>query len=179
MISQTLDEVLSTVTLYDKDGKPVYLTANRSFFADCERDEHGYCVGEGDSHSSLKQLKQVREKVLAKYQEAQKPTKEEIAAAEQRIKKLGGTDNYERDIRGSFIDRARRRQRLLEEFGDGHTCPCGYCGTKLDDKTITVDKIYTSREGGRYHYDNIIPACEHCNKSRGDTPFKQIKWSKL
>jgi 5-methylcytosine-specific restriction endonuclease McrA len=123
-------------------------------------------------------LKQVREQVRAKAAAAPVPTQEQRKKAEDRIAALGGDINeYRNQIKGNVSDRAHSRKRLMKEFGDGQSCPCGYCGRKLVDKTLTRDKIYTSREGGRYIHANLIPACEGCNKSRGDTPFGEIKWS--
>jgi 5-methylcytosine-specific restriction endonuclease McrA len=87
-----------------------------------------------------------------------------------------GADDYETNVRGNSKDRAASRARLLKEFGDGTTCPCIYCGLKLDDTSVTRDKIYTARQGGRYRHDNLVPACLACNKSRGDTPWESIDW---
>lgn len=72
------------------------------------------------------------------------------------------------DLRGNTRDRAARTTKLLVEFGDGKTCPCIYCGTELNDATLTQDKIVTGADGGRYIYANLIPACLSCNMKRSD-----------
>src|SRR5438132_5843609 len=106
---------------------------------------------------------------------APKPANVIAMAARSRMSLLGA-DKYESQIRGNSADRAASRLKLLKEFGNGKTCSCSYCGLNLDESTVTRDKIYTAREGGRYVSANLIPACLSCNQSRGDVPFKEIKW---
>lgn len=76
-----------------------------------------------------------------------------------------GTSN--RNARGSSYDRAARRAFLLHKHGDGVTCPCCRCGTKLTDATITVDRIVPGVAGGTYRRSNIRPACGLCNSETG------------
>lgn len=75
----------------------------------------------------------------------------------------------EKDLRGSSTDRRRRKQWLLDQYGDGVTVPCTYCAKPLDFDTVTTDRIVPGSEGGRYTRDNIQPACSRCNKRRQDT----------
>lgn len=151
---------------------------NRSFFADCDRDERGHCLpsGEGGEHRvSDEEHLAAQKQAQQKAKDATKPTQEEVDYNHEQMDTLGA-DKFESKIRGNSKDRAASRKRLLEEFGDGTHCPCVYCGLKLDKDSVTRDKIYTAREGGRYRHDNLVPACLSCNKSRGDVPFKKIKW---
>jgi 5-methylcytosine-specific restriction endonuclease McrA len=76
-----------------------------------------------------------------------------------------GTTNA--NVRGNSKDRARRRAKLLRDFGNGWVCPCYRCGVMLDDSTITVDRVNPGCEGGRYLYENCRPACGPCNSSTG------------
>lgn len=69
--------------------------------------------------------------------------------------------------RGNTTDRARRRQFLLDRFGDGETAPCAFCAAPLTLDTVTADRIVPGREGGRYTRDNIRPACGPCNSADG------------
>ena len=69
------------------------------------------------------------------------------------------------DRRGKARDRRRRREWLLETFGDGTTAPCAHCGKELDNKTLTVDRI---EPGGSYRRENIQPSCGPCNFARGN-----------
>jgi len=162
----------------------------RSFFADCERDEHGQCLpGSGTVTKGRKGKKTARARqhergflraqqlALAKAEVLPEPTEEEAAKANERIDELGA-DRYESQIRGNVYDRARSRLRLLEEFGDGEHCQCVYCGSVLDEGTVTRDKIRTAREGGRYRQSNLVPACLACNQSRGDTAWEDIRWAR-
>ncbi len=110
----------------------------------------------------------------AKIAAAPVPTAADRAAHTAMVAKQGGT-RAGGDGRGSSKDRAARTGKLLNEFGDGKHCPCSYCGTKLDAHTLTQDRIYPGSAGGRYIYANLLPACGHCNSSRGDSPIPGLR----
>lgn len=74
------------------------------------------------------------------------------------------------DCRGSAEDRRRRKQWLLDTFGDGETCACVHCGGTLDFESLTVDRIVPGNLGGRYTRDNIQPSCLADNIARADNP---------
>lgn len=75
------------------------------------------------------------------------------------------------DKRGNPEDRRRRRQWLLEEFGNGVTAPCAFgCGTILTEETMSVDRYpIPGAFGGTYARGNIRPACVPCNSRHGQT----------
>lgn len=82
------------------------------------------------------------------------------------------------DTRGSASARRRRKQWLLDTFGDGTAAKCYLCSTLLTFETVTVDKITPQVEGGTYRRDNIRPACGPCNYTTGGRlsgTAKQIK----
>lgn len=110
-------------------------------------------------------------RALAKIAAAPRPTPEAILRNRTLIatsRRPGG------DMRGSSRDRARRTQKLLDEFGDGVTCGCVYCGRELTALTLTQDKIYTGDQGGRYVYANLLPACITCNQRRSDATIMEF-----
>ena len=82
-----------------------------------------------------------------------------------------GTSNT--NIRGSAAERRRRRQWLLDEFGDGSSAPCllrvsPRCAGTVDAATMQVDRYpIPGCEGGRYVRGNIRPACGPCNNHDG------------
>jgi 5-methylcytosine-specific restriction endonuclease McrA len=78
-----------------------------------------------------------------------------------------GTSN--KNVTGSAADRRRRKQHLLDTFGDGTWCDCSFCGVVLDFGTVTVDRIIPGCLGGTYRRDNIRPACLSCNSIHGNT----------
>lgn len=86
---------------------------------------------------------------------------------------MRGTTNQ--NERGNSYDRARRRAWLLEQFGDGTTCPCASCGVELTAETITVDRIVPGCRGGRYVRGNIRPMCVTCNSSLGSALARRKK----
>lgn len=74
--------------------------------------------------------------------------------------------------RGSAAERRRRRQWLLDVFGDGVEAMCclevsDRCEMLLTLDTLTVDRIVPGCEGGRYVRGNIQPACKPCQDSQG------------
>lgn len=76
-----------------------------------------------------------------------------------------GTSNS--NSRGSSEDRRRRKQFLLDKFGDGTVAKCYRCPEILNFLTVTVDRVVPGCEGGTYRRDNIRPACAPCNTSTG------------
>jgi len=77
------------------------------------------------------------------------------------------------DKRGNNADRRRRREWLLETFGNGVTAPCFWdCGREVDDSTVEADRIIP---GGSYRRGNIVPACRPCNLARSDDQFLTVQ----
>ena len=113
---------------------------------------------------------------LKKLKEVPKPTAEEKEKARVGIEKLGA-NKFRKKLVGNVYERRKRKQILLEEFGDGKVCPCIYCGLRIGGARtapLEQDKILTTAQGGRYRTANLVPACTSCNKQRSDTPFSQI-----
>jgi hypothetical protein len=78
-----------------------------------------------------------------------------------------GTSN--KNVTGNSTDRRRRRQWLLDTFGDGTVVQCAFgCGTELERDTLTVDRFPVAGcDGGKYVHGNIRPACGPCNYGEG------------
>lgn len=71
---------------------------------------------------------------------------------------------------GSAADRRARKRWLLNEFGDGETCPCSFegCETILTFETLTVDRYPIRKvDGGTYRRENVRPACAFHNSQDG------------
>jgi hypothetical protein len=90
-------------------------------------------------------------------------------AAAPTLKARRGTSNG--NSRGGSDDRARRRQYLVDTFGDGIVVDCALalpgCAGYLTVDTVTVDRIVPGCEGGTYRRSNIRPACASCNSKHG------------
>lgn len=112
-------------------------------------------------------------KALVKWKTVPQPTAQEKREAKQGLAKLGA-NIYRKNLVGNSTDRKKRRQKLYDEFGDGSTCPCIYCGIRVGEGTLEQDKILTTAQGGRYRMPNLVPSCSSCNKARSDTPFSEI-----
>lgn len=90
-----------------------------------------------------------------------------------------GTTN--RNARGGAEDRRRRKQWLLDTFGNGTEAKCALasspeCLVVVTFDTITVDRYPLSGvDGGTYRRGNIRPACGPCNFSAGGKMGNQRK----
>jgi hypothetical protein len=77
-----------------------------------------------------------------------------------------------KNARGGSDDRRRRRQWLLDTYGDGTTAPCwlavpGVCTGPVNAETISVERVTPGHAGGSYRRDNIRPACSACQSHQG------------
>lgn len=83
----------------------------------------------------------------------------------------------EPDRRGNAEQRRRRRDRLLDQYGNGVVCPCIYCGVLLAHergylavagRRLRIDRLEQDRlmPGGPYALWNLVPACGPCNRAR-------------
>jgi hypothetical protein len=117
------------------------------------------------------QLSAARALAREKFEALPVPTDADRAIAEARHarnKRAGGDD------RGNSYQRARNRQIMLDQFGDGKTACCVNCGVKLNDDTVSLDRIITGSNNGRYVRKNLIPLDYACNNWRGDKPFEEM-----
>lgn len=95
------------------------------------------------------------------------------------------------NVRGSNLDRQRRKMYLLETYradvdadsfdrlGDARmygcnlgigepACRCYRCGCLLTYETLTVDRIIPGCKGGTYRRNNIRPSCSDCATKTGN-----------
>lgn len=56
-------------------------------------------------------------------------------------------------------------KHILNEFNN----TCAYCGA--GDKKLHQEHFISVTAGGEYTHDNIIPACQSCNSSKGNKDF--------
>ena len=157
------------------DGKE---TDSREFDPNQPRDDWGRWSDEGDGAGrpgfvDAAGLLAARAKAVAKFRANPQPTPEEIAQNLALIQKYGHAGAELRQ-RGNNAHRRSVGLKLLSEFGDGHEAPCIYCGAKLTLNSLQRDRLFTSNQGGRYRFANLVPADAVCNKARGDTPFADI-----
>lgn len=109
-----------------------------------------------------------------------KPTKKDAKEAQAGIKAQAGgnegekVNNYRRTLVGNNTDRRTRAIALTDRYGDGKTCCCVYCGLKISyspqfaDYGLEQDKIVSTKEGGKYVAQNLLPGCGPCNEAKGD-----------
>lgn len=85
-----------------------------------------------------------------------------------------GTSNS--NDRGGSEQRRRRKQWLIDEFGDGELVVCRLCWRELlDFPSVTVDRFpVPGSEGGRYVRGNIRPVSARCNSVDGNAQ----RWSR-
>ena len=71
------------------------------------------------------------------------------------------------NARGNTTDRRRRREWMLQHFGNGRTANCWECCEPVDMQSMVVDRIIPGKHGGRYTRDNIRPQCIPCSRLQG------------
>jgi hypothetical protein len=77
-----------------------------------------------------------------------------------------------RNDRGSSYSRRRRREWLVERFGDGVHVACflqrsPHCLYVLDVDNVSADRLRLGVDGGSYKRSNIQPACLPCQCHQG------------
>jgi hypothetical protein len=75
---------------------------------------------------------------------------------------------------GSAETRRKRKQWLLDTFGNGQVAFCGFPGCKalLTFTSLTVDRY--PDVGGSYRRGNIRPACATCQNRQGNAIMRAI-----
>lgn len=58
-------------------------------------------------------------------------------------------------------------------LADGH---CAYCGKEAK---LTLDHIIPLSKGGKHSKDNVVPACAHCNSSKGNKTLEEWNAKRL
>ena len=53
---------------------------------------------------------------------------------------------------------------------------CQYCFSKLTRNEITYDHVVPRAKGGKTSWDNIVLACEACNRKKADKTLGQLGW---
>lgn len=85
-----------------------------------------------------------------------------------------------RNDRGSSYSRRRRREWLVEQFGDGLFVACflqssPYCLYVLDVDNVSADRLRLGVDGGSYRRGNIRPSCGPCQADQGGEVGQQRK----
>lgn len=83
-----------------------------------------------------------------------------------------------RNSRGSATARRRRKQFLLNKFGNGETCACSHCPAILTFETVNVDRKIPGWKGGTYRRDNIQPSCADCGSKQGGQMGQEARQAK-
>jgi len=112
---------------------------------------------------SDEELAKARQTLVDQYNSMRRATKED---KDKHCGSKSSTDRPGGDRRPSSKARAKRRETVLAKFGDGHTAPCGYCGIRLDFKTVELEKLDPVM--GYNIIENLAPACRGCNESLSD-----------
>lgn len=56
---------------------------------------------------------------------------------------------------------------------NGH---CAYCGKEA---SLTLDHVIPLSKGGKHSKDNVVPACAHCNSSKGNKTLEEWNRKRL
>lgn len=164
---------------------------NRQFFADCQRDERGWCMPEGSIRSGFSTQKEQTssmEKARGKIRGAPVPSRSAVRAARRELALAArGKVRAGGEARGgSAASRRRQRENLFNEFGGkekGYVV-CPWTGLRMhwtDDPKLNPKgypkfergKIFTKRQGGGYQLPNLIPESFAANRTRNNQPLKK------
>lgn len=66
--------------------------------------------------------------------------------------------------------RALRRRLHCEQDGR-----CFWCEAQLTLADMQLDRVRPGKFGGTYRYDNLVGACDSCNKRRGVAEARNIR----
>lgn len=80
-----------------------------------------------------------------------------------------GLSAYQRTKLNRAFDRADREDALRKEHSR-----CHYCRAKLTINTVTRDHVEPRSLGGSNKRQNIVAACERCNRAKGSIPYKRF-----
>lgn len=133
---------------------------------------------------------EVRDKKLAymrEYQIATKPARnayhveyhKKYSEKHRQETKQWRIDNPEKAKRNRIKYNAARRARKIGAAGEFdyegwmQRCEfygwrCRYCGTELNEETVTMDHRIPLAKGGTNWISNLVPACKSCNCSKRD-----------
>jgi hypothetical protein len=77
-------------------------------------------------------------------------------------------DNEKRqENRRNVYDNINKRQELLDDFGDGRTAKCIFCGRPVNLSTVSPERMKPGPIGGKYERGNVAPAHVKCNTAAG------------
>jgi len=77
---------------------------------------------------------------------------------------------YVRLVRRFGIVRCTRRNIILRD-----KCQCQYCGVQCSLASVSIDHIIPRSKGGRTVWDNVVAACQSCNRSKGDSTLEESR----
>lgn len=65
----------------------------------------------------------------------------------------------------SYFTKRGIKKRYRSERKGLFNGECSYCGDTPDH--LTLDHFIPKSASGRHHFDNLVPACVHCNNKKG------------
>lgn len=73
-----------------------------------------------------------------------------------------------------------RKKRFKKQSGE-----CAYCGVSMvlepqgSKPLATLDHVTPTSRGGRHHWENVVCACEKCNRAKGSMTAEEFLGSLL
>lgn len=74
-------------------------------------------------------------------------------------------------VQTTKVQQLTKKQQVLAKT-NGH---CAYCGIKLTEETMTIDRIVPKAQGGTKALDNSFAACNRCNGLKSKKNIKQFR----
>jgi hypothetical protein len=63
-------------------------------------------------------------------------------------------------------------QKMMDDFGNGSTAPCIFCGKPVHIDAVSVERMKPGPIGGKYERGNMAPAHLACNTKMGHAADK-------
>ena len=132
-------------------------------------------LGYKNSDSAFAKMRKKLNLTVAKARDA---TPDEVASFRKLDAKCkAGNSNACRQIRGESYHRRDNKNRMLKDWGDGHTVCCAHCGVRLGYAQLELDKMIPAV---RYKYENLVPSCGTCNTERpGGSKAREVWKTKV
>lgn len=160
---------------YYKDNKEAILELQKRYREDNKETRKEYRKQYyKDNQEAIKQyLKDNKEKISERNKQYQKNNKEILKEHHKQYCK------EHRDICNMITQRYKARKKILpntltveqwDSVKHYFNNRCAYCG---EEEPLTQEHFIALSNGGEYTHNNIVPACQSCNSSKGAKAFEE------
>lgn len=80
-------------------------------------------------------------------------------------------------LKNKFVKYFRTKVKLKKKnvFIRDHY-KCAYCGNQFKKDELTIDHVHPQSKGGKSTWENLVSACQRCNRKKGDGNSMKPLW---